>query len=274
MTRLEGRTALVTGAGTAVGAVVARTLAGQGARVTAVDTGKIDALADAEGPSGGLIEVQTVDVSDFAASEELVQQLTAGDRQLDIVVNAASLASAGTPGTLFEIEEKEWDGAIDVCLKSAFNVSRHAASYWRTNRGRPYRLVNMIEPSGLFGASAEVDRQAALMALVGFTYSCTNALGRYGVTSNILVPLGTTPESLVEVGSAAAYLASPESDWINGHIFAAGDGRIALISNPEIKYKVLMTDDWTDQLVFDELWRGLRSSVEHVPPAYAAVESA
>jgi len=273
VTGLEGRTALVTGAGTAVGAVVARTLAGQGAKVIGVDAEAVDDLADAEWSSGGLIEVETVDVSDFAASDDLIQRLTANGRQLDIVVNAASLAAAGSQGTLFEIEEKQWDAGIDVCLKSAFNVSRHAASYWRTNRDKPYRLVNMIEPSGLFGAQVEVDRQAALMALVGFTYSCANALGRYGVTSNILVPMGSTPEGMAEVGSVAAYLASPESDWINGHVVAAGDGRVALISNPEIEYEVVSTDEWTDQEVVDGLWRDLRRSVEHRPPAYAPVES-
>jgi NAD(P)-dependent dehydrogenase (short-subunit alcohol dehydrogenase family) len=143
---------------------------------------------------------------------------------------------------------------IRATLRSTFTVSRHASAYWRANRGRPARLINVTSPSALFGTSPSPYYSAARLAIVGFTLSCANALSRYGVTSNVLAPLvadGATEPG--DVGPAAVYMASGDVDWLNGKVIGAGDHRIVLFESPVIEYEALVIDGWGREVVFGEL---------------------
>src|SRR5207248_6756535 len=130
----------------------------------------------------------------------------------------------------------EWDAVIRVHLKGTFNTTSHAASYWREQRNPQghFRLINFTSGSGLHGSPGQPNYAAAKMGIVGLTYSCANALARYGVTSNAISPLASTrmtasipderrrgtaaaderaPEN---VAPALVYIAGERSDWLNG----------------------------------------------------------
>ena len=83
---------------------------------------------------------------------------------------------------VFNMTEAEWDAVLDVHLKGHFNLTKYASIHWRSERKGHYRLINFSSVSGIFGAPGQPNYAAAKMGIVGFTYSCANALGRYGAT--------------------------------------------------------------------------------------------
>jgi NAD(P)-dependent dehydrogenase (short-subunit alcohol dehydrogenase family) len=282
MSHLDGQVAIVTGAGRGTGAVVAAALAAQGARVVAADEHGAASVVEEIVRLGGTAEASAVDVCDFTEAEGVVQLAVETYGQLDIVVNAAG--SVGAVGgvdaspdevgaAIWDAEEGDWDAVIRATLRSTFTVSRHASSYWRANRGRPTRLINVTSPSALFGTSPSPYYSAARLAIVGFTLSCANALSRYGVTSNVLAPLvadGATEPG--DVGPAAVYMASGDADWLNGKVIGAGDHRIVLFESPVIEYEALVIDGWGREVVFAELEQAVNAAVERTFP-FGALET-
>jgi NAD(P)-dependent dehydrogenase (short-subunit alcohol dehydrogenase family) len=267
MGHLDERVAIVTGAGRGTGAVVARSLAAEGARVLAVDAATAEPVVAEIARLGGTAEARTADVSDFTEAEGVVRQAIDTYGRLDIVVNAADSSGVDADAAIWEAAEGDWDAVIRSCLRSTFTVSRHAASHWRANRGQPFRLINVTSPSALFGTSASPYFSGARLAVVGFTLSCANALARYGVTSNVLAPL--TAEGAPDpgdIGPAAVYLASAESDWLNGKVIGAGDHRIVLFESPVIEHESYVVDDWGRDLVFAEMESAVRAAVERTFP--------
>src|ERR1035441_7936012 len=199
---LEGRVAIVTGAGRGIGAGVARLLARQGAKVVVNDLGvALDGTGEDKAPAlqvieqikeaGGEATVNSNDVTDFAGAEAIVRQAIETFGRLDVLVNVAGILR---DRMVFNMSEEDWDAVIRVHLKGTFNTSRHAAAYWRKERDVDghYRLINFTSGSGLHGAPGQPNYAAAKMGIVGFTYSCANALRAYGVTTNAISP-GTAP---------------------------------------------------------------------------------
>jgi NAD(P)-dependent dehydrogenase (short-subunit alcohol dehydrogenase family) len=278
MGHLDDQVAIVTGAGRGTGAVVARALAAQGARVVAVDEHGPEPVVEEIVGSGGTAQASSVDVRDFAEAEGLVAQAVDAYGRLDIVVNAAG--SVGTAddisadGAIWNAAEGDWDAVIRSTLRGTFTLSRHASAHWRANRGNPARLINLTSPSALYGTSASPYYSAARLAVVGFTLSCANALSRYGVTSNVLCPLvadGAAEPG--DVGPAAVYIASGDADWLNGKVIGAGDGRIVLFESPVIEYEALVVDDWGRELVFAEMEQAVHAAVERTFP-FSELEAA
>ena len=145
---------------------------------------------------------------------------------------------------------------------------------WREHRGEgEFRLINFTSIAGLFGAPGQPNYAAAKLGIVGLTLSCARALNGYGVTSNAVAPAaatrmaGTIPdERLAELGidldadlSAdavaypVAYLASPESSWLNGRVLGCHGKRICLYSNPAIEREVVTAQPWDVESVFREM---------------------
>jgi NAD(P)-dependent dehydrogenase (short-subunit alcohol dehydrogenase family) len=288
--RLQGRVAVVTGAGRGIGAAVARAFAQQGASVVVSDAGvAMDGTGSDAGPAaelvseivsaGGTAIADATNVTDHLACAALIQKAVDTFGGLDVLVNAAGVLR---DRMIFSMSEEDWDTVIAVHLKGSYNTIRYAAAYWREHRNDDanFRLINFTSGSGLFGSPAQPNYAAAKMGIVGLTLSCANSLSRYGVRSNAIAPVAGTrmtfdlrPEvyqaevmSPDNVVSSVVFLASPESVWLNGRIIWAGGGRIGLVSNPQIEREVVRDGVWTNEDTFREFEETFRPMVEGTSP--------
>ncbi|HEY1281062.1 MAG TPA: SDR family NAD(P)-dependent oxidoreductase [Nocardioidaceae bacterium] len=298
MGRLDGRTAIVTGAGRGIGASVARLLAAEGASVVVADLGvAIDGSGRDPGPAeavvneieaaGGVAVAAPVDVSSFEDAERLVSEAVDMFGGVDVLINAAGILR---DRMIFNMSEEEWDTVIAVHLKGCFNTTRFVSAHWRQERKGDYRLINFTSIAGLNGRPTGPNYAAAKMGIIGFTWSCANALGRYGATANCISPAASTrmadtipPELLAtyragpgaasgdpkvnspdNIAPAVAYLASKESGWLNGRIIGAQEYRISLWSNPEIHRQIVSDGPWDLDDVFTMVPQAFQSTVEGV----------
>jgi NAD(P)-dependent dehydrogenase (short-subunit alcohol dehydrogenase family) len=204
MPNLEGKVAIVTGAGRGIGRGHALALAGAGARVVVNDLG-VSLAGDAAGESpaqqvvdeimsaGGQAVADGENVADFEGAKRLVDHAVDAFGRLDILVNNAGILR---DRMLVNMEEAEWDAVIQVHLKGHFAPTRHAASYWRdrSKAGEDVRarVINTSSPSGVFGNVGQSNYGAAKAGIVGLTLIAAQELGRYGVTVNCLAPNART----------------------------------------------------------------------------------
>jgi NAD(P)-dependent dehydrogenase (short-subunit alcohol dehydrogenase family) len=272
MGRLEGRVAIVTGAGRGIGRSVAILLANEGAAVVVNDLGAaLDGSGSDSGPAGQVVaEISAAggkavangaDVSDHAAAEALIGSAIEQFGRLDVLVNVAGILR---DRMVFNMTEQEWDDVIRVHLKGTFNTTKFAAAHWRPLRdpSAQNRIINFTSVSGLHGSPGQPNYAAAKMGIVGLTYSCANALRQYGVTVNAISPgaatrmtdsvpterrrsrMGADEWSPDNVAPVVAYLASEQSDWITGRIVHSSGYEIALYNNPEPVVRLIGTRPW------------------------------
>jgi NAD(P)-dependent dehydrogenase (short-subunit alcohol dehydrogenase family) len=287
---LDGRVAIATGAGRGIGAGVARLFAREGAAVVVNDLGvELDGSGRDAGPAqqvvgeiqaaGGTAVANHADVADHAAAEGLIRQAVEEFGKLDVLVNVAGILR---DRMIFNMAEEEWDAVIRVHLRGTFNTTKHAAAYWRSLRDPDahHRLINFTSVSGLSGSPGQPNYAAAKMGIVGFTYSCANALARYGVTANAISPSAATrmTESVPEdrrrspadaderaadnVAPAVVYLASERSDWLTGQVIGAGGYQVSLYNRPEPVRQVVSTGPWDLQRLCELLERSFRPALE------------
>src|SRR6266576_3173002 len=261
MARLDGRVAIVTGAGRGIGRSVARLLASEGASVVVNDLGSaVDGSGHDSGPAhdvvaeiaeaGGKAVANGADISVFAAAESLVQTAIEEFGRLDILVNVAGILR---DRMVFNMTEQEWDDVIRVHMKGTFNTTRFASAHWRSLReeAAQNRIINFTSVSGLHGAPGQPNYAAAKMGIVGLTYSSAHALAKYGVTVNAISPGAATrmtasiptsrrrtrPDenewSPDNVAPIVAYLASERSGWSSGRVIHCSVCCAALCNNPE-----------------------------------------
>ncbi len=283
MARLDGRVAVVTGAGRGIGRSVARLLASEGAAVVVNDLGSaVDGSGHDSGPAhdvvaeiaeaGGKAVANGADISVFAAAESLVQTAIEEFGRLDILVNVAGILR---DRMVFNMTEQEWDDVIRVHLKGTFNTTRFASAHWRSLRDESAqnRIINFTSVSGLHGAPGQPNYAAAKMGIVGLTWSSARALGKYGVTVNAISPGAATrmtdsvpterrrtrPEvdewSPDNVAPIVAYLASERSGWITGRIIHSSGYEVSLYSNPEPVVRIVGTGPWQPDALAEQVER-------------------
>lgn len=273
MGSLSDRVVAITGAGRGIGAATAKLLAAEGASVVVNDLGvALDGSGEASGPAqelvkeitdaGGAAVANTDDISTFEGGGRLVQQAVDEFGKLDVLINVAGILR---DRMLFNLEPDDWQAVLNVHLNGTYNTSKHAAAYWRQlrNADAHHRLVNITSASGLYGAPGQPNYSAAKMGIVGFTYSCANALRRYGVTSNAIAPAAMTrmiadvPQDRAavdldelaklspdHVARVIAYIASEDSDWLNGRIIGAEGPKVMLFANPSPLVELVRPGGW------------------------------
>jgi len=273
MGSLDGRVAIVTGAGRGIGRSSALLLAREGASVVVNDLGAaVDGSGVDAGPAqqvvneiaeeGGKAIANGADISDHAAAEELIKSAIAEFGRLDVLVNVAGILR---DRMIFNMSEQEWDDVIRVHLKGTFNTSKFAAAHWRSLREEDAqnRIINFTSVSGLHGAPGQPNYAAAKMGIVGLTWSCANSLGKYGVTCNAVSPGAATrmtdsvPTSRVRtrrpdrdewspdnVATLVAYLASERSGWLTGRIVHSSGYEIALYNNASPVVRLIGHEPW------------------------------
>jgi NAD(P)-dependent dehydrogenase (short-subunit alcohol dehydrogenase family) len=288
--RLDGRVAVVTGAGRGIGAGIARLLAAEGAAVVVNDLGvELDGSGADTGPAatvareitdaGGAAVSDGGDVSDPEVGERLVRTAVDKFGSLDVLVNVAGILR---DRMIFNLAEQEWDDVIRVHLKGHFSTTKPAAAYWREQRNAEghYRLVNFTSVSGLYGAPGQPNYAAAKMGIVGLTYSCANALAKYGVTANAISPgaatrmtasipterqRGTTTSdderSPDNIAPIVAYLASTASDWLTGQVIGARGYEVHLMNKPEPVRHVVSDGPWQPDRLADLVERVFKPAV-------------
>jgi NAD(P)-dependent dehydrogenase (short-subunit alcohol dehydrogenase family) len=219
--RLEGKVAIVTGAGRGIGRGEALLLAEEGCRVIVNDLGGSAAgegndqspadevVADIK-KMGGEAVANYDNVASMDGGERMVKQALDAFGRLDILVNNAGILR---DRMVFNMSEEEWDAVIAVHLKGHFTATKHAALVFRQQRSG--RIVNTSSESGL-GNMGQANYSAAKEGITGLTRTLALDLGRYGVTANAIRPragtrLTLTPElrAAMERARAAAATRAP-----------------------------------------------------------------
>jgi NAD(P)-dependent dehydrogenase (short-subunit alcohol dehydrogenase family) len=227
MTSLDGRVAIITGAGRGLGREHALFFAAEGARVVVNDHGGAhDGSASKESPAddvvaeirdtGGEAVSNTDDVADWAGAERLVQTAIDAYGDLDVVVNNAGILR---DRTIVNMTEAEWDDVIAVHLKGHFAPTKHAAVYWRTEhkagRAKRRNLVHTSSTSGLFANPGQANYGAAKSGIATFSQIAAKELSRYDVVSNCIAPGARTRLTLATPGleDIMAPVASGFDEW-------------------------------------------------------------
>jgi NAD(P)-dependent dehydrogenase (short-subunit alcohol dehydrogenase family) len=264
MGALDGRVAIVTGAGRGIGREHALLFAREGASVVVNDLGGANDGSGADaGPAhevveeiraaGGSAVANTDSVSDWDGAARLVEQAVEEFGRLDVLVNNAGILR---DAFIASLEESQWDAVIDVHLKGHVAPLRHAAAYWRqqSKAGNPVRasVVNTASASGtLLPNPGQANYGAAKAGIAAMTLVAAAELERYGVRANAIAPVARTRLTLATPGLGAmfaapvaegeldafnpanvsplvAHLAS-EGCRITGKLFAVQGGAISLL---------------------------------------------
>lgn len=226
---LKGRTAVVTGAGTGIGAATARAFAQAGAHLALLDKDAAGVTRTAEeiGLTGGEALAFTADVTDAFAIERLLDRVAEEWGRVDVVVNNAGIVR---DATLEDVTDEDWEATLDVNLRGAMVVARAAVPHMlKAGRGRILSASSLVARTGNYGQTAYAASKAGL---IGMTRVWARELGPKGITANVVAPgfidtdmVKSVPAKVVEQWKArvpAGRLGRPE-EVANVYLFLASD---------------------------------------------------
>jgi NAD(P)-dependent dehydrogenase (short-subunit alcohol dehydrogenase family) len=204
MGALDGRIAVITGAGRGIGREHALLFAAEGARVVVNDLGgTVDGSGDDRSPAqqvvdeitaaGGEAVANADDITDWEGGKRLIDTAVEAFGDLHVLVNNAGILR---DRMLVNMTEADWDSVVHVHLKGHFVPTRHAAAYWRerTKAGHAVKaaVVNTSSTSGLLGNPGQSNYGAAKAGIAAFTTIAAEELVRYGVRVNAIAPAART----------------------------------------------------------------------------------
>lgn len=247
MKLLEGKTALITGASKGIGYSIAQKFASQGANVaftflSSVEKG--EALEKELQTKGIKAKGYRSDASDFAAAEQLINDVVNDFGSLDILVNNAGITK---DNLLLRLRESDWDDVININLKSCFNTVKAATKTMMKQRSGS--IINMTSVVGLKGNAGQTNYSASKAGIIGFTKSVALELGSRGIRSNAIAPgfietemtdkldektvqswrdaiplkRGGSPDDVAE---ACIFLAADMSSYITGQVIQVDGGML------------------------------------------------
>jgi NAD(P)-dependent dehydrogenase (short-subunit alcohol dehydrogenase family) len=222
MGALEGRVAIITGAGRGIGREHALLFASEGAKVVVNDLGgAMDGTGDDRTPAqqvvdeiaglGGSAVANADNVAEWDGGQKLIQSAIDAFGDLHVLVNNAGILR---DRVLVNMTEAEWDSVIKVHLRGHFVPTRHAAAYWReqTKAGKEVKgsVINTSSTSGLLGNPGQTNYGAAKAGIAAFSVIAAQELGRYGVRVNAIAPAART--RLTEATPGLGDMVKPPDD--------------------------------------------------------------
>lgn len=277
MGALDGRVAIITGAGRGIGREHALLFAEEGAKVVVNDLGAApdgtggdrsaaEQVAGEIRSRGGEAIPNCDDVTDFAAGERLIQSALDAFGDLHVLVNNAGILR---DRMLVSMSEQEWDAVVRVHLKGHFVPTHWAANHWREQAKAGVKLdasiVHTSSTSGLVGNPGQTNYGAAKAGIASFSIICAQELARYGVRSNCIAPAARTrlteatpglgeviqpPKDGFDVWDPAnvsplvAYLATPGCPFTGETFFVQG-GAVKLMEPWRIAEGVEREERWS-----------------------------
>ena len=239
MKLLEGKVALITGAGRGIGKAVALAFAEQGADIAFTDlelNETVLATAAELEKFGVRVKAYASNAANFEQTHEVVEQIMADFGHIDVLVNNAGITK---DGLMMRMSEAQWDAVINVNLKSAFNFIHAVTPIMARQRGGS--IINMSSVVGVSGNAGQCNYSASKAGMIGLAKSIAKEMGARGIRANCIAPgfiitemtaqlsdevreqwsktiplrRGGTPE---EVAKVALFLASDLSSYVTGQV--------------------------------------------------------
>jgi NAD(P)-dependent dehydrogenase (short-subunit alcohol dehydrogenase family) len=277
---VDGKVAIVTGAGRGIGRGTALLMAQEGARVVVcdigaslegagTDAGPAHAVVDEIKNAGGQAIASTLSISEPGNGDKIVQAALDAFGRVDILVNNAGILR---DRIFHRMSWSDWSDVINVHLNGSFIMSRACATHFRERNSGAY--VHMTSTSGLVGNFGQANYAAAKMGIVGLSRGIALDMARFNVRSNCVSPFAwtrmvqsiptedekekarverasqVTPE---KVAPLVVYLASDQADGITGQILSARNNEIYLFNANRPIRTLHRSDGWTPQKIAEQL---------------------
>lgn len=245
---LEGKTAVVTGAGRGIGRAIALRLAAEGAAVIVNYNGsakRAEEVVNEITAAGGRAEAVQCSVADYESVAAMMDGVVKKYGSIDILVNNAGITK---DNLLMKMSEEDFDAVIDTNLKGVFNCMKHVARQMIKQRGG--RIINISSVSGVLGNAGQANYCAAKAGVIGLTKSFAREAASRGITVNAVAPgfietemtdvlsdavkAGATEQipmkhfgTTEDIAGTVAFLASDSARYITGQVICV-DGGMAM----------------------------------------------
>lgn len=245
---MNGKVAVITGAGRGIGRAIAMQLIETGFRVVInyrSSTAQIEELLAATQAVGGLAIAVRADISREEEAKKLIEEAVRQFGRVDVLVNNAGITK---DNLMMRMTEAEFDSVLDTNLKGAFFCMKYAAATMLKQRSG--KIINISSVVGIMGNVGQVNYAASKAGIIGMTKSAARELASRGITVNAVAPgfiesdmtealsdkvkeamLASIPlkryGTAEEVAGAVGFLASDTADYITGHVLLV-DGGMAM----------------------------------------------